>query len=355
MRVRYRGGFTLVELLVVIAIIGILIALLLPAVQAAREAARRSQCINNMKQIGLALHNYESSTKTFPPAVMWGNGVGIPQRPWHHTWISMILPYMEQQALYDSIDWRRPAWDIFDQDADGNTNEAVPYAQKQVSVLLCPSDNGFLSGEELISKTGKGQDYLVGLSAYAGTVGYHWWPTAGIAATDAGFPPECRGRELSGVFSDEHITRIAHITDGTSNTIMVTEANTAGYKPAVGADPWHACGVGVPRNATTEAVFRPAFVGAGTTGQCCEAGKYLRPDATGPSSGWWKAGPHFYQPTYLCAWGPNSEWPAPGSLHPGTVNSLFSDGSVHAITETIDWGLWTLLNAKGSRAPKQIP
>ena len=91
-----RRGFTLVELLVVIAIIGILIALLLPAVQAAREAARRTECTNNMKQIGLALHNYHGPHRTFPPGGMVSNGL---------SYIVMLLPYMEQKALYDRFDF----------------------------------------------------------------------------------------------------------------------------------------------------------------------------------------------------------------------------------------------------------
>lgn len=117
---RQRQGFTLVELLVVIAIIGILIALLLPAVQAAREAARRSQCTNNIKQMGLALHNYHDTHKVFPP----GN---IVQQSWKDAgachvygspgiccgsigWPAFILPFMEQQSLYDTIDFTKQAW-----------------------------------------------------------------------------------------------------------------------------------------------------------------------------------------------------------------------------------------------------
>jgi len=124
---RWKRGFTLVELLVVIAIIGILIALLLPAVQAAREAARRSQCTNNMKQVGLALQNYHDTYKSFPPGVIWGMGcmgVGVsgdtgqdvcpasasPPPAFHHTWNAMVLPFLEQKPLYDTINFKAAAW-----------------------------------------------------------------------------------------------------------------------------------------------------------------------------------------------------------------------------------------------------
>jgi len=124
-RLRAGGaGFTLVELLVVIAIIGVLVALLLPAVQSAREAARRSQCQNNLKQMALAAHNYEDTNKTFPPGsagqyTVSGTAANFtgawkdPQRntPWgHFSWAVIILPYVEQKNLYDSIDFNRPAY-----------------------------------------------------------------------------------------------------------------------------------------------------------------------------------------------------------------------------------------------------
>src|SRR6187551_3154541 len=97
-------GFTLIELLVVIAIIAVLIALLLPAVQQAREAARRAQCKNNLRQIGLALHTYNSSLGVFPPGVL-GNDGSVAARQSLTTWMTQILPYVEQSALYNSYNF----------------------------------------------------------------------------------------------------------------------------------------------------------------------------------------------------------------------------------------------------------
>jgi len=126
---KHRVGFTLVELLVVIAIIGILVALLLPAVQAAREAARRTQCTNNLKQLGLALHNYHDTYKSFPARGVFGAAnTGPPMRAYHHTWIEAILPFIEQQPLYDSVNHNAPVW-------------GQPIVGTAVPAILCPSDS----------------------------------------------------------------------------------------------------------------------------------------------------------------------------------------------------------------------
>ena len=179
---RRRPGFTLIELLVVIAIIAVLIALLLPAVQQAREAARRSQCKNNMRQISLGLHNYESSITTFPPGVLGTSGTSSTINPLT-TWPTQTLPYLEQAPLYQKYDFNVP----FD-----HANNA-PVVITSLPTFLCPSQPS--SGIVL---------NLYGNNHYAGNAG----TTPG--AND-------------GVLYPLSVTRIRDIVDGTSMTISTGE------------------------------------------------------------------------------------------------------------------------------------
>src|SRR5262245_45266481 len=137
-----RGGFTLVELLVVIAIIGVLVALLLPAVQAAREASRRMSCGSNIKGLITAMHTYHTAYKSFP--ISYGGNQSCTNIANGKSWMIGILPYIEQQPLYDRIDWTLPI-------GDANTvNVNTTVAATAIPVLLCPSDGannkGVMSG-----------------------------------------------------------------------------------------------------------------------------------------------------------------------------------------------------------------
>jgi len=237
-----RRGFTLVELLVVIAIIGILVALLLPAIQAAREAARRSECSNNLKQLGLACHNYADSYKERMP---WnydsGNTTypGQPQGQWAQlSWIVKALPFMEQQTLSDRIfaDISCPMTNTANAD-----NRQV--AQTPLDTVLCPSNPQEVINGGQVPGYRWGPTGNAARTDYVGSLGHIWsgWKDCGAVPFFAG-PPEYPNmfqnnqgtpwvngevldeqRNINGVFKYMGSSRLADIVDGTANTVAVFE------------------------------------------------------------------------------------------------------------------------------------
>jgi prepilin-type N-terminal cleavage/methylation domain-containing protein len=306
---RRARAFTLIELLVVIAIIAILIALLLPAVQQAREAARRTQCKNNLKQIGLALHNYHDVARTFPPQAVYSYWDGTANQPRHHTWISMILPYFDQAPLYNQIDFSAPAWG--QAHVTGNTLTAV----------ICPSDTG----------TSRANTRNIVYSNYAASEGHHWW-------SDASGPNR-------GVFTKGIESKMKDIVDGTSNTVAIAEVTGGSF---VGG-PGNSNGNGRPRIGN-EAVFRAAFCAATFTPavtQGTDPNGQLIPHPDGSAIGGWFQGgsPHHYAPIFMNHGGVNTQWSGANSFHTGGIQALLADGSVQFFSENIDWGLWRALGS----------
>jgi prepilin-type processing-associated H-X9-DG protein len=214
---------TLIELLVVIAVVGMLAALLWPAVQKAREAARRTQCQNNLKQIALALHAYHDRSRSFPPSTVVNWNTPEPTGWW--SWIVRILPDLEERALYDQFDLRDDVWT--------NSTRYKPYTSRRLAVLLCPSD----PNSQLVYQSGAESSYdeAFALTNYLGCRGSTRQP----ADAEGKYPEKMPG---NGVFPDvNQIVRLSHVTDGTSRTILV------GERPA---DPeaywgWWAAGRGV--------------------------------------------------------------------------------------------------------------
>lgn len=333
---RRRTGFTLVELLVVIAIIGILIALLLPAVQAAREAARRSQCSNNLKQIGLALHNYVDTAKAFPPARVRDERCSTTWTSNNTNWAARILAHMEQSALYDAIDWTVwPGWNA--------PNDAV--RNQVVKGFLCPSDGGEgnvpwtdPSGARV---TGGSPNAAYGHTNYVGCIGDDW-------------QIRVRTRDNHGLFfemryfnSGENAgaVKFASIRDGTSNTVAVSE-----------------CIIGFPRlriNSTEPNPPTPDDNGCPTSGTPYTGGDQQR------GNSWFRG----YEPAsmafttlmtpnsrlYDCGENSGNAAMTARSFHPGGVQCVFADGSGHFVSETIDWTVWRWLGNKADGNPVQLP
>jgi len=201
----FRRGFTLIELLVVIAIIAILVALLLPAVQQAREAARRTQCKNNLKQLGLALHNYHDIFKTFPPG--WVDQTNNQASNWG--WAMYLLPQIDQAPLYESLDVGNGSLGLalLDTVKLGLMFNTFP-------AFRCPSDTAPDLNDEQTQLDTTGTAHFVATSNYVAANG------AGSFSGDSTAPG---GEKLKGAFGQNSRSKIRNFTDGTSNTIMIGE------------------------------------------------------------------------------------------------------------------------------------
>lgn len=303
-----KAGFTLIELLVVIAIIAILIALLLPAVQQAREAARRSQCKNNLKQLGLALHNYHDTFNVLPPGyvsrgVSTSDAAAVETGP-NFAWGTMILPNIDQSPLYQQLNLNLNATDPVN----------LPLAQQFLTVFACPSDPG---QETFVANDGS-TEYELAKANYVGVYGY------GSITMSPGQP------NPAGMFYRNSSVRFRDVTDGLSNTMLVGERKAQHRFPAtstaVQADStWYAAIPGVLRPAGMSMMSDegPASLVLGHVGQTMMGGMVMHhtPNNTNHIVNF-------------------------SSSHVGGIQFLMADGSVHFLSENIDYNTFRWLGQK---------
>ena len=292
-----RKAFTLVELLVVIAIIGVLVGLLLPAVQAAREAARRMQCSNNLKQISLALHNYHDTNRRFPPGSKYTNKMGYAAR---------ILPFIEQQNVYDTINWN----------TDHNANMAV--ATGRIGTFLCPS--GAEENSSSSSETVDGQ--LAWTIHYYGNTGPIGTNPIEDEEYERNKPKEGKYGEVAhgGILYTESDIRFADITDGTSNTIAFGEMSWNGHE---GYRAWHRGRVWVGGGGNAAYVTSKNHKYAINIGKKTKDDTYKQINNNGPY----------------------------GSEHPGGAQFSMCDGSVRFVADSIEHSLYLGMASRDGGEP----
>jgi len=342
---RRARGFTLIELLVVIAIIAVLIALLLPAVQSAREAARRAQCVNNLKQIGLGMHNYHSTTNSFPQGASknakdWPGDSDLVWASWGAN--ALLLPYLEQTALYAAANF---SWGVNPYgDPCYQVNSTV--ANTKLSAFMCPSDGN------------AGRPNLNNYYASVGT-------TTNFMTNDCwgGINPNCKPTGSTGVFTYFMSYGMNDITDGTSNTIAYSESLT-GKENAGNAYRGNSTrGVSDPGIVLFDASTRPDLILQGLQ-NCAQAFKNNQKIASNkgqlwgfgarayslfqtiqtPNDGQYKFG--------SCQFGCDDcgldqSWSVGAqSNHSGGVNVLMADGSVKFIKDSIARATWYALGTR---------
>lgn len=339
MTAKHRFGFTLVELLVVIAIIGVLIALLLPAVQAAREAARRGQCTNQLKQLALGLHNYADTHRTLPRAsYTWSGGQwwesSTLYRPSIHV---LILPYIEQGSIYAKFRFDQYIGDV---GTVANTNDAL--CNTPIQTFLCPSAPPY-------PNTGR-----------RGNNNYAWNMGANIYWDNA--------LQNGPIMRSQDVT-FAGITDGTSNTILASEILTGDASSGAFSYPRDVILQG--SCSITTAVMPPASE-VEAFGQACTNTMNTGGGHSSNGGERWifssfqmttyntVAPPNWRHPSCSSsgstAWllGTNGVYPA-RSFHPGGVNAVFCDGSIHFLSDTIDLVNYQRLGARNDGQPVTIP
>ncbi len=337
-----RYGFTIVELLVVMAVIGILIALLLPAVQQARSAARAAQCRNSLKQLGLALHNYHDAYGMFP-ARQGGSGTLFEGgHRFHMSGFVALLPYFEQAALYERI-----------MQAQDRPWLDTPWWNQTLSILMCPSD----SGES--PPAGDGPRGLVSY-AFCGGDTYLASTVSPGERTDPILAAKNRPMPNRGIFGRGSCTRMRDITDGTSNTIALGERSRPSHLYDRGM-------VAVDANGDPP-TFVPSTCAATWEGSQYDPGTPMFDFSTSPGYRWGD-GAAFFQ-AFNTILPPNSAscliggstWPSGGghfgpriwsatSEHPGGANVLMADGSAKLITDSIDAGSQASVPTNTSTSP----
>lgn len=329
-----RGlAFTLVELLVVIAIIGVLVALLLPAVQAAREAARRSQCLNNLRQFSLGCLNHESARKRLPAGFTTRKSDGDV----HHTWASFVLPYLEQASMFGTINFKIASWEAWLAIGGGsNRSPSAAWLYTQLDLHLCPSDKprdihtgiarSFAHGNYLANQ-GWGSPW-----PQYDTIAQYETRIAKLVVDNASDP--AKSADLRGPFQKAFSEKnegleLRAITDGLSSTVMLGEVRQYEGEDSRGLLYLGSCLYDHRYPPNTAALDEMEF--------CTDIG--AADDKTG-----------MINPSAPCssARGGNPRWTAQTarSQHPGGVSVAFCDGRTTFVSDSVDLAVWKRISTR---------